>query len=116
MSGLSREAASRVADSLKTPHPTHPYTYLKRHLISAYSVSQFSKDMRVVKMKIGPGKRPSQILDKMLATLPAGEDQSNPPSLFRSIFFEKLPSDIRDHIMMLRYDRFRDVAITADEL
>ena len=27
-----------------------------------------------------------------------------------------MSSEIRDHVMMLRYERFRDVAITADEL
>ena len=53
-------------------------------------------------MKVGPNNCPSQILDRMLATLPPGEDKAKPPSMFR-----------RDNVIGMQYMWFRDIAIKA---
>ena len=70
----------------------------------------------MIKIRIVPEERPSQIHDRMLATLPTGEDKTNPSFLFRSIFFKKLTSEICDNIMSMKFDCFHDMAIEADKL
>ena len=46
----------RLANSLQSPQDEKPYIYLKEHPISVYCVSQFQKDINVVRMKIGLGE------------------------------------------------------------
>ena len=112
---LPRQVAARVTDALKNPHLTKPYTSLKEHLISAFSVSQYQKDLDLVKYVPGKDERPSQTLDKMLSLLPNTEDKAKPSSLFTSMYFSKLDPQIRDHVVGMSYERFRDVAMKADE-
>ena len=112
---LPRQVAARVTDALKNPHKTKPYTSLKEHLISAFSVSQYQKDLDLVRYVPGHDERPSQVLDKMLSLIPNEEDKSKPSSLFRSMYFAKLDPQIRDHVVSMPYERFRDVALKADE-
>ena len=112
---LPRQVAARVTDALKNPHLTKPYTSLKEHLISAFSVSQYQKDLDLVRYVPGKDERPSQVLDKMLSLIPNEEDKSKPSSLFRSMYFAKLDPQIRDHVVSMTYERFRDVALKADE-
>ena len=112
---LPRQVAARVTDALKNPHKSKPYTSLKEHLISAFSVSQYQKDLDLVRYVPGREERPSQVLDKMLSLIPNEEDKSKPSSLFRSMYFAKLDPQIRDHVVSMPYQRFRDVAIKADE-
>ena len=112
---LPRQVAARVTDALKNPHLTKPYTSLKEHLISAFSVSQYQKDLDLVRYVPGKDERPSQTLDKMLSLLPNTEDKSKPSSLFTSMYFSKLDPQIRDHVVSMSYERFRDVAMKADE-
>ena len=112
---LPRQVAARVTDALKNPHKTKPYSSLKEHLISAFSVSQYQKDLDLVRYVPGRDERPSQVLDKMLSLIPNEEDKSKPSSLFRSMYFAKLDPQIRDHVVSMPYERFRDVAIKADE-
>ena len=112
---LPRQVAARVTDALKNPHLTKPYTSLKEHLISAFSVSQYQKDLDLVKYVPGKDERPSQVLDKMLSLMPNTEDKAKPSSLFTSMFFSKLDPQIRDHVVGMSYERFRDVAMKADE-
>ena len=112
---LPRQVAARVTDALKNPHLTKPYTSLKEHLISAFSVSQYQKDLDLVNYTPGKDERPSQTLDKMLSLLPNTEDKAKPSSLFTSMYFSKLDPQIRDHVVGMAYDRFRDVAMKADE-
>ena len=112
---LPRQVAARVTDALKNPPKMNPYTSLKEHLISAFSVSQYQKDLDLVRYVPGRDERPSQILDKMLSLIPNEEDKSRPSSLFRSMYFAKLDPQIRDHVVSMPYQRFREVAIKADE-
>ena len=112
---LPRQVAGRVTDALKNPPKLNPYTSLKEHLISAFSVSQYQKDLDLVRYVPGRDERPSQILDKMLSLIPNEEDKSRPSSLFRSMYFAKLDPQIRDHVVSMSYERFREVAIKADE-
>ena len=51
----------------------------------------------------------------MLSLIPNEEDKAKPSSLFRSMFFSKLDPQIRDHVVSMTYERFRDVALKADE-
>ena len=111
---LPRQVAARVTDALKNPDKLNPYKSLKEHLISAYSVSQFQKDLDLVRYNPGHDQRPSQVLDKMFS-LVTEEDKAKPSSLFRSMFFAKLDPVIRDHVVSIPYERFREVALKADE-
>ena len=51
----------------------------------------------------------------MLSLIPQEEDKSKPSSLFPSMYFAKLDPQIRDHVVSMSYERFRDVALKADE-
>ena len=112
---LPRQVAARVTDALKNPHKLKPYSSLKEHLISAFSVSQYQKDLDLVRYTPGSDEPPSKVLDKMLSLIPNEEDKSKPSSLFHSMYFAKLDPQISDHVVSMSYKRFRDVALRADE-
>ena len=52
----------------------------------------------------------------MAQSMPDVEHRIHPCSMVKSIFFAKIHASIRDHVMYMKYDRFREVAEKADEL
>ena len=105
-----------IGDSLSDPDPDHPYDQIKRHLKSIFKKSQFERDLDVINIPADGTERPTYIWDKMAQSMPDSAHRTKPCSMVKSIFFAKIDPSIRDHVMYMPYDRFREVAEKADEL
>jgi hypothetical protein len=56
--------------------------------------------------------KPLAMLNKMLATLPAGSDENH--VLFKTLFVRQLPTDVRDHLTDKRSLPALEIATAAD--
>ena len=57
--------------------------------------------------------RPSQLLDAMMALLPAGEP---PGIILQALFLQRLLADMRDHLVAANLESPREMAILADRM
>ena len=113
---LPQNVTAAVGDSLSDLNLDTPYDQIKHRLLSVYRKSQFERDMEAVNIPADGSERPTFIWDKMAQSIPDGAHRAQPCSMIKSIFFAKINASIRDHIMDMKYDRFREVAEKADEL
>ncbi len=101
-----------LVDDLEA-HPNDCYTLLKDRLIGKYSLSKWSRCAAVVDHDTLGDRRPSTLMDDMLALHPVGE---KPNSLFLYVFLRKLPGDMMDQLTAADYATPRDLAAAADKL
>ena len=90
-----------------------PFEDLKNKLVSSYTLSLWQ---RVSKLIHHPGlgdRRPTALMDAMLALLP--EDEV-PGSLFLGLFLERLPVEMRDHLVAKEFKNPSEMALYADNL
>lgn len=78
--------AGRVAD---------PYQVLKERLVELYSPAVIDLMYQLIWGAELGGRRPSQMMESMLALLPEGEPDG---LLFKAHFVSRLPTDIRDQV------------------
>ena len=73
-----------------------PYESLKAKLVSSYTLIHWQKVSKVIHHP-GLGDRcPTALMDAMLALLPEDE---KPGCLFQGLFLERLPVEMRDHLV-----------------
>ena len=90
-----------------------PYGDLKARLTESFKPSVWRQVAAIIHYPdIGDG-RPSHLLDAMVALLPEEEPQGK---IFQGLFLEKLPVDIRDHLMATKHETARAMAAHADQL
>ena len=99
----------RVADRLIA---ATPYDDLKALLLKIFTKTDYQKAKLLLKLPPLGDQCPSELRHKMLGILPAGSDTSDPGFLFRAIFLEQMPVDIRTHLVALKAE---DVATLADK-
>ena len=116
VSALKEEHALKVRDSLRAPDSTAPYSKLKEALLAAYQTSDHHKACTLLDMKSLPSERPTEILDKMMALLPAAVSPTDPGWLFQTLFLRHLPADISTHLVSSSFDSIRAMAVHADLL
>ena len=116
VSALKEEHALKVRDSLRAPDSTAPYSKLKAALLAAYQTSDHHKACTLLDMKPLPSERPTEILDKMMALLPAAVSPTDPGWLFQTLFLRHLPADISTHLVASSFDGVRAMAVHADLL
>ena len=103
-----------LVDSLEdTATATNPYKQLRDRLVSAFSPSKWHLANRLLQHPSLGDQKPSVLMDKMLALLPAGEPAG---VLFQSLFLNRLPEHIRDHLVAQDFTTIRDMAAHADRL
>jgi len=91
----------------------NPYERLKERLISAFVPSIWEKARRILKHPPLGDQRPSALMSQMLALLPPGE---NAGTLFLTLFLDRLPQNIREHLATRNFDSAREMAAHADRL
>ena len=94
-------------------HPDDCYTLLKERLMGKYSLSKWSRCAAIVDQDQLGDRRPSSLMDDMLAMHPEGE---KPNSLFLYIFLRKLPAEMMDQLVVKDYVSPRELADAADKL
>ena len=113
---LTEEVSMRVADRLIADPSATPYNDLKAHLLKIYTKTDYQKAKLLLELPPLGDQRPSELMHKMLGFLPAGADTSDPGFLFRAIFLERMPVDIRTHLVALKAESMAALADKADEL
>lgn len=116
VSALSEEVSMRVADKLVGDLSATHYDDLKQHLLKVYTKSDYEKAKLLLDLPQLGDNKPSELMNKMLSYLPAGVDTADPGFLFRAIFLERMPTDIRAHLVALKTETMTALADKADEL
>ena len=116
VASLSEEVSMRVADKLTAELSESPYDDLRAHLLKVYTKSDYQKAKLLLELPQLGDSKPSELMNKMLSYLPADVNSSNPGFLFRAIFLERMPADIRTHLVSMKTESMPALADRADEL
>jgi len=110
---LSEDTLVRVAAIVNAPHLlADPYTALRARLLEVYMPDVWEQTSRLLHFRELGDLRPSQLMDEMLAMLPPDE---LPGLLFKRIFLDRLPADVRTHVQgAARQQECRQLAAAAD--
>ena len=90
-----------------------PYEDLKAKLVSSYTLSRCQKVSKLIHHPGLGDRRPTALMDAMLALLPEDE---KPGCLFQGLFLERLPVEMRDHLVSRDFKNPSDMALYADSL
>ena len=90
-----------------------PYEDLKSKLVASYTLSRWQRVSKVIHHPALGDRRPTALMDAMLALLP--EDEV-PGSLFLGLFLERLPVEMRDHLVAKDFKSPSEMALHADKL
>ena len=112
VANLTQEVAIRIPDIIATPPPV-PYDSIKTLLISMFVLSDYQKAETLVNLPAMGDQKPTLLMDKMLHLLHADHE---PGFLFKFLFLQRLPADLRVHLMDSVADLPRDLATKADIL
>ena len=91
VAALDPDTASRSLAIISSPPPTCKYSTIKSFLTYAYGLSEAEKAVMLLDIKELGDRKPSEVMDKMLALL----GDHRPCFLFRHIFLRLLTEAIR---------------------
>ena len=112
VAALDQDTAGRVVDLLSNPPEQGCYKALKDRLTATFGLSRRERASRLLRMRGLGDRRPSQLMDEMLALL----DGHTPCLLFEQIFLEQLPEDVRLPLANADFSNLRAVSLLADTL
>ena len=90
-----------------------PYEDLKAKLVSSYTLSRWQRINKLIHHPALGDRRPTALMDTMLALMP---DDEVPGSLFLGLFLERLPVEMRDHLVSKEFKTPSEMALHADKL
>ena len=110
---LSEEILTRVAAVVEAPEQLQlPYHALKQRLLEVYQPDRWESVHSLLHHRELGDLKPSQLMDAMLALLPAGEQ---PGLLFKGLWLERMPEVVRSHVQgAARLMDCRQLAAAAD--
>jgi len=110
---LSQDTLVRVATIVNAPHLlADPCTALRARLMEVYMPDVWEQTSRLLHIFELGDMPPSQVMDEMLAMLPQEEQ---PGLLFKRIFLDCLPDDVRRHVQGgARQQQCSELAAAAD--
>jgi hypothetical protein len=112
VAALDQHTAERLIDALENPPDSRRYDSLKERLLSAFSLSLRERAQRLLSMRGLGDRRPSELMDEMLALL-----GDHPPCLlFMELFHQQLPADVRLALASCTETDARELARRADTL
>ena len=112
IAALDQDTASRLIDFIGQPPETEKYEALKARLLDTFGLSKRERATRLLHFRPLGDSKPSALMDEMLALL-----GNHPPCLlFEQLFLERLPEDIRIHLVDVKIDDYRELARRADAL
>ena len=112
IAALDQDTASRLIDLIGQPPENEKYQTLKERLLNTFGLSKRERATRLLHFRPLGDSKPSALMDEMLALL-----GSHPPCLlFEQLFLERLPEDIRIHLVDAKIDDYRELARRADAL
>jgi hypothetical protein len=112
VAALDQHTAERLLDVLENPPAEEKYAALKKRLLGTYGLSRQQRASRLLSISGLGDRRPSELMDEMLALL----GDHRPCLLFEEIFRQQMPADIRMTLVSADFADPRAVAQAADEL
>ena len=110
LAALDQQTATRLLDLISRPPVDNKYKTLKDRLISTFGLSKHERASRLLHFRPLGDSKPSTLMDEMLALL-----GDHPPCLlFKQLFLERLPEDIRIQLVDSKIDDYRRLARRAD--
>ena len=87
-----------------------PYEDLKAKLVSSYTLSSWQKVSKLIHHSGLGNQCPTVLMDAMLALLP---EDKKPGCLFQGLFLERLPVEMRDHLVSREFKNPSEMALYA---
>lgn len=112
LSAIDQSIAKRVMDFIKSPPATGKYEAFKKRLLTTFSLSDSERASKIINLPELGEEKPSVLMDSMLALLGNHE----PCFLFRELFLQKIPEELRNHLVTMRISDCRQLAAAADDL
>ena len=97
----------------RAPPTVTPYEILKSRLLQSYDLTDYQRAEQLINLPNLGDRRPSQLMSSMLALLPEGY---SPDFLFNFLFLQRVPADVRGHLVTKKFENSRDLAAEADKL
>ena len=112
LSALDQSTASRLKDFISNPPEEDKYDALKDRLLETFDLSEPERASMLLHFRPLGDTKPSALMDEMLALL-----GDHPPCfLFRQLFLERLPEDMRAQLMDEEIKDHRRLARKADRI
>ncbi|RUS73260.1 hypothetical protein EGW08_018979 [Elysia chlorotica] len=105
---LDSTTARRVQAVLENPPATDKYQALKSTLLEAYEATQLQKDQELLNLNGLGDRKPSELLHYMRSL------NKDPATLFRALFLNQLPTDVRRILAQTPEADLDTLAKTAD--
>ena len=112
VAALDQTAAKRVITVLSNPPEENKYRTLKDILINTYGLCEAERASQLLHLPGLGDAKPSEYMDNMLALL----GNHTPCFLFRQLFIEQMPANMRPHLARINDDNYRTLAQEADKL
>lgn len=112
VAALDQHTATRVVGLLENPPAVDKYYALKTTLLSTYGLTDSERAAQLLRLPGLGDSKPSELMDNMLSLL----GQHKPCFLFRQLFLEQMPENIREHLALSQLTDYRELAKEADKL
>ena len=113
LASLKNEIAITLTDFFEKVPAENPYTALKLRLLKKYTYTDLEKAEMVPSMPGLGDRKPSSLLDSMLALCPAGQEAS---PLFLSEFLHRMPAVVNEHLHTFSHEDSRALAQHTDQV
>lgn len=110
VSALDQQTASRVLDTLQAPPEENKYANLKQRLLGTFTLTESQRAAALLNVRGLGDTKPSELMDKMLGLL----GSHKPCFLFRELFLQQLPVEVRTHLSTSTETDLRALALEAD--
>jgi hypothetical protein len=113
---LPTDVVMSVRDLVNSMQPNTPdaYEQLKARLTASYGKTQWQQVNALLDMPPLGDRRPSHLMNELLALIPTGENKDG--AIFLGIFLRKLLATMRDHLAAANHDTAAAMAAHADIL
>lgn len=112
VAALDQQSAERFLDVLEKPPATDKYGQLKARLLGTFGLSRQQRASRLLGMTGLGDRRPSELMDEMLALL----GDHSPCLLFEELFRQQLPAEVRMALVSADFKDPRAVGLLADKI
>lgn len=110
VAALTNSTAGRVVSLIENPPAANKYDTLKAHLKETFGLSESERARQLLSLPGLGDSKPSELMDHMLALL--GDHQ--PCFLFKELFLQQLPDQVRLAVTNSVKTDFRQLAREAD--
>ena len=112
LASLDQDTATRLLDLLDNPPEEGKYQTIKARLLDTFDLSELERASQLLHIHPLGDAKPSELMDEMLSLL-----SNHPPCmLFKQLFLERMPDDIRTQLVVVKHESCRAMAKQADLL